>query len=513
MSVKFAGSIATVGYSITQAQCYGTKPVIESYFAGISIFSMLISLSQSGQLAEMFVPEYHRIKSEHGLGAAERAFSVVLNWLMVPTLIFSLASFIFAAPVIDLAFPGFDTSQKANAVMVFRATCLLLNIEIAAALMKTVLNAEADYGRPEQIGIGISIAGIAILLLTSKVFGIWALVGVFVLGKICLITFLSLFLKRKNVKYKLTFSDPRFDSVAFFRNALATIGYVSCTQIYSITLNALLSKAPQGTYAIFGYVQNVYGRLRGTVFTPLITVFFTHFSSSLHSSEKPEEANNSARTAMAFCLSASLTIWILITFFGEFSFKLLWGSKNFSDESIYFAWTIMVVNGIALAIDSIGSIYRKITISIGKASAAYSCWSVAQLTTAVIVYLLFANYGRDAARFIFLVNSALLATCSWSLVYTNRPSLSSLINFAEITRISIVFIALMPIAWLISFGQTIPTVSNSRIIGLLFVSGSSTVIISIFFGFASICGVKGTRELLARVRHKFKRTSKLRPIN
>ncbi|MDA7906843.1 hypothetical protein N9B43_08055, partial [Mariniblastus sp.] len=83
MSVKFAGSIATVGYSITQAQCYGTKPVIESYFAGISIFSMLISLSQSGQLAEMFVPEYHRIKSEHGLGAAERAFSVVLNWLMV----------------------------------------------------------------------------------------------------------------------------------------------------------------------------------------------------------------------------------------------------------------------------------------------------------------------------------------------------------------------------------------------------------------------------------------------
>jgi putative peptidoglycan lipid II flippase len=504
MSIKLVAMISTLGFGITKIQCFGTSPEIESFFAGTAVFSVILSLSQSGQLSEIFLPVYHRLKEEFGSEAADRAFSIVLNYLMIFTSICAALSFVFAAAIISICYPGFDDSQLSQATIVFRITTLLLNFEIAASLIKTVLNAEGVYGRPELIGVIVSILGITILVLTSQTIGVWSLIIAFVIGKLITLAYLGIALHRRKVKYVLTFQDSRFDSGKFFRTAFSTIGYALCTQVYSISLNAILSKMPQGTFAIFRYVTDLYTKLRGVFIAPMTTVFFTHFSKSQNSDAQFKQGKQMVRNAITYCIAASSVAWILVLFFGETGLEVLWASKNFDASSISFAWTITLVNIAALAIGGVGVVYRKIVISSGDASIAYRYWGAMQLMTIALIFGLISMSGRDGIRYVLLINSTLLSLASWLLVYRQNPLFARAFDIGGLMRVFVAFTFTLPVAWLMSLGQLSSIVSTSRVAGFLFVAIASMLTIAVFWGIASLVNVPGVRELTWKIQHRLR---------
>ena len=90
--LRLFASFLGIIYYIFQIKIFGTSPEIEIFFASSTIVYMLISLTQSGQLAEVLVPTYNKALKENGSQVANLFFSVILNYVL---LILTILIFVF----------------------------------------------------------------------------------------------------------------------------------------------------------------------------------------------------------------------------------------------------------------------------------------------------------------------------------------------------------------------------------------------------------------------------------
>ena len=68
-SLKLLTSFLALAYSIIQVRYFGASRIIEIFFAAQSLIYLVTSLTQSGQLAEIFLPEFQRLNNiKKGLG-------------------------------------------------------------------------------------------------------------------------------------------------------------------------------------------------------------------------------------------------------------------------------------------------------------------------------------------------------------------------------------------------------------------------------------------------------------
>ena len=96
-SLKLVTSLLALAYSILQVKYFGSSRTIEIYFAAQSLIYLVTSLTQSGQLAEIFLPEIHKLNNiRSGLGF--KALNIVINRMfiwgsLVVTLLFIFTPF------------------------------------------------------------------------------------------------------------------------------------------------------------------------------------------------------------------------------------------------------------------------------------------------------------------------------------------------------------------------------------------------------------------------------------
>ena len=82
-------------YSIIQVHYFGASRTIEIYFAAQSLVYLVTSLTQSGQLAEVFLPEYHKLNNiKPGLGY--KGLNVVINRMVLFGTLLIVLIFVFA---------------------------------------------------------------------------------------------------------------------------------------------------------------------------------------------------------------------------------------------------------------------------------------------------------------------------------------------------------------------------------------------------------------------------------
>lgn len=60
--LKILGAISGLIYSILQVRLFGATALVDSYFIATSAVLLITSLTQSGQLSEVFLPEYLKVK-------------------------------------------------------------------------------------------------------------------------------------------------------------------------------------------------------------------------------------------------------------------------------------------------------------------------------------------------------------------------------------------------------------------------------------------------------------------
>ncbi len=440
-SLKLIGSILAVLYSILQVRYFGATRGIEIYFAAQSLVYLVSSLSQGGQLAEIFLPEYlnlNQIRSNLGFSA----LNVVINRMLFFGGAIILIIFFTAPLLIKLMIPGFSPEDQSLAVLMFRVLLPYLFLQLMNSFFITVLNAEEKYGRAEFLGFINTLINIIVLVLLFAKIGVWALVVSLLAGKLIEFLFYLIQLYRLGYRYSLILRVEEFDHNSFFKTMRNTIFYVGATQVYSMVLTASISFLPEGIYAVFKYVQNLANKLKGLLIQPFITVFFTEFALKI---EDTAVSYTNFRKFLLSIINVNCITIIGTILFGDYVIELLWGSDKFGLREIKLSYIFLMFNVLAILISSVGIIYRKMAIAHGLGRKLYVFWTFSQLISALVSYLLIRYFAIDGLFFILPINALLIATSSY-FVYSN--AIDSL-KYPFFDRIHLILVSLIAGAYLL----------------------------------------------------------------
>ena len=430
--IKLIATGTAVIYSITQVHYFGTKEDIEVFFASSSLLYLIISLSQGGQLAEVFLPEYLRLKTNHGKVAALQAFSVVTNWVLMFSVMVCIVGFFSTPYLIEAFVPGFSEEAKTTATLMFRTLIFVLIFQMISSFIFVLLNAEKIYGRTEAIGLINSIVSIGILVGFYRYFGIWCLVISLYLGKVVQMMLYTSLLKRINFTYYPIFRATHFDHRGFFKTLMATSLYVSSIQFYNFILTASISILPQGIYAVFKYTESIFVKTRGIVITPITTIFFTEFAEV--SKLKMQERQHVLTKYLAYSIMIGLLTASLVISFGEPILAVLWADDYFEPPMIKLAYHFLVLNYLGLIAISVGGIFRKAVVSAGYTNTLYTIWSVGAVLAAGIAYMLIDAYQTDGLKWSIVTTAFILQGISITIYNIKHTEYRNVFDWKEITK-------------------------------------------------------------------------------
>lgn len=429
--LNVVGAVIGVASSVVVAYFFGTSRALEIYFAAATLLALTTSLTQTGQLSEIFLPVYHRIKHDEGIERAQRAFSIILNWMMISVAVLSLVLWVLTPVLVRLLVPGFGTEDRVLCARMFRWLLPILGVQVALSLVRTLANAERWFGKPEAIGVGARASVLVGIAALAHPFGTWAMVAALWIGQGLHVLGYAIMLPRLGYRYRFCLRQEGFSAWSVFSKLFATLGYAGATQVYGFVLNAALSLLPQGTYAVFKYVQQLYARTRGVFIRPISVVFFTQFSESL--ARGAENVKAFARAALSRCLGISSLAIVAIVVAGQPLLSGLWGSKRFGPEHLDLAAMLLAVFYVLLLASALGQIGRKMTISLGMVGRQYLSTSAVQVLSAACAWGLISYFGVPGAMATVVFNSAALASAPLIVLLVWRKDM---VPFYPVDRIA-----------------------------------------------------------------------------
>ena len=173
---KILGAALALTYSVLQIRVFGTTRAIEVFFGAQSVIYLITSLSQTGQLSEVMLPEYIRLKALHGPTVASKALSVVLCRI---ALFMGLAigiAYAISPLLVQLFVPGFNELERAETDSILRAMLPLTFITLLNSFFNTILNAERVFGRAEITSVVNGMISVVALALFHNRMGVTILV-------------------------------------------------------------------------------------------------------------------------------------------------------------------------------------------------------------------------------------------------------------------------------------------------------------------------------------------------
>lgn len=408
-SFKLITSFLALAYSVIQVRYFGASRIIEIYFAAQSLIYLVTSMTQSGQLAEIFLPEFHKLNSiKKGIGFD--ALNIVIFRMFLWGLIIIFLVFIFSPVFIDFLVPGFSSKDKELAVVIFRVLLPFLFLQISNSFFIVVLNASERFGIAEFLGVTNTLVSIFCLLIFYSSYGVWALVISLLVGKLIEFIFYSIELYKIGFRYKFLLSTPEFDHISFFKTMKSTFIYVGATQFYSVVLTSSISYLPEGSYAIFTYVKNLTNKIKGLFIQPFMIVFFTKYSILF---QKSKSVVNEFNKNIKSIVNINGIIIIGSVIIGDFIIEILWGSENFNNANIKLAYLFLLFNVFGILLSSIGNVYRKMSVANGKGKFLYNYCSISQILSAVSAYFLILNFNINGLLLIIPLNSLYLGLASY----------------------------------------------------------------------------------------------------
>jgi peptidoglycan biosynthesis protein MviN/MurJ (putative lipid II flippase) len=389
--LNFVGALVGLINSVVITRFFGVSRDIEIYFAAVGMQAALTALMQTGQLSEAFLPVYLSIRAEQGKDAAQTAFSIILNWVLIAATLAGLLACLLASVLMQLRVPGFAEADILRATDLFRAIIPIIVMQVASNLLITLANAERRFGSPEAISVGVRILSTLFIVALMPWIGIWALVGSLWLGIGCGVIGHYAVAMKGGFRYRFVLKMPGFSASSLFSNVFFTLGYASVTQIYSIALDAALSACDPGVFAVVRYVQMLYSKVDGILMRPVSTVYFSTFANDLAAgAKKLPELSRVALQRMLFITAVVSTLsWSV----GEASLSFLWGSNRFLPEHVGLAallLSLMLTTGL---VQGWALIWRKTAVSVGLLRAVYIFGMVANGISAIIVHFVVPQAG------------------------------------------------------------------------------------------------------------------------
>ena len=417
--LNVASVVFALGKSLVLANFFGTSRLVEVYFAATTLLMIVTKLTQSGSLAGIFLPVYVQIKNRDGDRSAHKAFSVVLNWTLIAATALCVLLW-WAAPVlVALLVPGFEASDQALTLRMFRWLIPLVGIMVVYSFLQMQANAERRFGQPEAVNLGERVISIVVLLLLMQTLGGWALIVALWAGNVA--SFIGYAAVSRGTGYRHHFI-LRLEGFsvwsALFDKFLHTVGYVGAAQLSNFVITAGLSTLPQGTFAVYKYVSELYLKTNSALLRPVSVIFYTQISEAL--AKGWSNVKEIAHVGLARLLTIWAVVFVAMTTAGRPALGGLWGSDRFGAEDLDLAAKLLIVLFSLTVVEVVQWILHRVNLASGSAKAQYNANTIAQLVTALSAWVLIPAFGIVGAIVVFTIERVATTLGGWIILWTKQ---------------------------------------------------------------------------------------------
>lgn len=489
-----------VAHSAILAYYFGTTREIEIYFAALTVIGIVGEISQASLLAEIFLPIYHTLKHEHGKKTAFGAFSVIINWLFIGFGILSVLIWFFSYNILQFVVPGFITSDHLIGAWLLRALIPMVFLTIISSFLVVILNAEKQFGKPET-AIAISyFVKVIIIIILAQWLGVWALVISMTLWVLTQVVICGTLLHRLGYRHRLIIRQDGFQTKRFFKHIFSLGTSVLSSQVFFITVNAMLSQLPQGTYGVFKYVQNLYGILSAIILKPINKVFFTSFS--LAWSEGKTKIRNLIESALGSTLCLVVITNVVFLVAGRNLVNALWASAIFQQTEIQLAVLFLDYFIIFLYIEGWYLTYFRMILTLGLSNLFFIILIISRLSSALILWLCVPKWGVAGIIFGYFYLEITQVLLIWYIIKRKRSDFLVFYSWSALIKWVPAGLMVVALGWFVD--SIIPHTSFliSRMGNLLIGSTLATVSLISILAVGWVLKIKEIRTFFSKVRQQ-----------
>jgi putative peptidoglycan lipid II flippase len=498
--LRILGAVVSIVYAIATATFFGAERSIEVFFAASAMYVAAMKLAQLSQLTEVMLPVYHRTKASAGDIAGHQAFAVLFNWMCLVAVTLGVLLYLLATPLMRLRVGGFSEADIALGARMFQSIMPLLLFTLATSMLRGLANAERLFGWPEAVDVICTTVRLVALVLLVPIFGIWSMVlslwigGVLAfLGHVAAVHWIG-------YRHRLSLRMEGFRLLSIFQDLSFTFAHVLSGILYGFVFDNCLSRLPQGTFALFRYVQSYYSEINGILLVPISTVFFTHFSDAIAKGAK------NIRDLLAQALRLNLAVSSLtIAAISVAAYPLLagmLGMEKFNSDQLHTARQILIVMTTILLLSGLAQVQRKIVVSLGYVRAQYLLSSAMLLVSAGVTYLLTTYFGVVGGILSLWFNSCFLAASSTLLLFLYHREL--IVGYP--VRLMGQWLIAGACGWIIGAGVESVVGEGSpiasRIGSLIWGGGLASLTVAIALLVAYITGIREVQRAAPIVAHR-----------
>jgi putative peptidoglycan lipid II flippase len=445
-SLNTLNIILNVVISTLMVYLFGTSPDVEAFFAASVLGTTVSRFVNTGQLVEIVVARYHRIKKEVSPQAAMSVVATLSNYMVGVAFLLVLAFVVSGTGIVNLLVPGFESNTKHQVWQIFCVTGFLMPIQIATNLFQGMLNAENIYGKVELTSTVSQVVNILILLIWGQDGNVESLVAALIISVFAQFGTTLYYLRQLGYTHSWILRNPYFSLRDLARTLSATYTYMAGVQVYTFMFNAALSLLPAGTFAIYRYADLIYGKVANVFLMPISTVFFNEINRFI--------TQNNGQLVKSYVsknlnFSYFIGFMVLLPFLagGKYLIWTLWGGTKFNAQDVSSVYELLCVFFGAMICSGPYMIYRKLAVSVTRPELQYYFWGGVHLISATIGYFMIRHLGFLGVLVQLFSHNFLMASVPMLTVWFWKRNYFGFYEFREIIKITFALIIGLVVVW------------------------------------------------------------------
>jgi len=436
--VNIANAIVAIVQAYAIGRLFGTQSSIEIYFAAAALYQSMVALQQSGPIAEIFTPIYHKLKSDASDRIAFDLLSVLLSWMILISVTFATLLFLGSTALISISVPGFTPERTATCIKMFQTLIPLLGLQIIQSLLSNLLAAEKRFVAQEVVRGSRAVTSLIVILAFTPLYDAWAMIIALWASNVLAVVVLYYLAARMGYRYRFGLSHEELQVSLIFNKLPSVFGYVCVTQLYAIALTAGLSLLPQGSIAGFSYARRIFSKISGVLIRPVSVVFFNHFSTALAQGDQAIQGLTHKAIKLTLILSTVTGAVVIVA--GYPGLRWLWLSEKFPEAQVFQTYLAFSAFCVIPIFSGLGLIFRKINMSFQYVSAQYLTLMAVQVISAIVAYFVIPPLGLPGAIGVIIAGSILSSVACALLLKTKRPSAFSLYQATDLLKCGVMFV-------------------------------------------------------------------------
>jgi putative peptidoglycan lipid II flippase len=448
-SLNIINIILNFAYSTLMIYLFGTSREIEAFFAASVLGTAVSRFVQTGQLVEIIVPKYHKVKSEVGSQEAMSIISMMANYMSGIAFLLVLVFIAGGTSVVNLLVPGFEKTAQDHVYQIFCITGFLMPIQIATNLFQGMLNAENIYGKVE-------ITNTVSLLVNLLILIIWGhshTADILVVGLVfsVLMQFLTTlyYLRQVGYKHSFAFKSQYLPFREMWQAISAATFYMGGVQVYMFAFNAALSFLPAGVFATFRYVEVIYGKVANVFMMPISTVFFNEINRFLNQ-QNSSKIKAFVTQNLNFSYFIGFMIFIPFLAGGQYLIWTAWGGTKFDANAAQRVYELLTVFFLGMLLTGPYMIFRKMSVSVTRPDLQYYFWGITHVVSGLISYLLLQYLGFKGLLIQIFIHNLITTLVPILTVYFLKKQYFALYSTAEVFKITTALLLSLAVVWLMN---------------------------------------------------------------